>query len=109
LRWQFLAEFVLSAAGIFVFIAMPEELLFRGIIQNFLQKSWLKPLPALIVTSVIFGVAHLNNGPRPDWRYFLLATIAGLFYGNAYTRTRALLAPAIVHTLVDTVWRSFFR
>ncbi|MGH9962094.1 MAG: CPBP family intramembrane glutamic endopeptidase [Pyrinomonadaceae bacterium] len=65
---------------------------------------------SLVVTSIIFGAAHLNNGPtRPDWRYFLLATIAGLFYGNAYARTGRLLAPAIVHTLVDTVWRSFFR
>jgi membrane protease YdiL (CAAX protease family) len=104
--WQFL----LSAVGIFIFVAIPEELLFRGIIQNSLQKTLLKPLPALIVTSIIFGAAHLNNGPtQPDWRYFLLASIAGLFYGNAYARTGNLMAPAIVHTLVDTVWRSFFR
>ena len=99
----------LSALGIFVFIAMPEELLFRGIIQNLIEKSRLGSMPALITTSVIFGAAHLNNGPRPDWRYFLLASIAGLFYGNAYQRTRKLLAPAITHTLVDTVWRSLFR
>jgi membrane protease YdiL (CAAX protease family) len=103
--WQFL----LWAIGIFIFVAIPEELLFRGIIQNLLQKSLLKPIPALMATSIIFGAAHLNNGPTPDWRYFLLATIAGLFYGNAYNRTGTLLAPAIVHTLVDTVWRSFFR
>ena len=99
----------LSALGIFLFIAIPEELLFRGIIQNFMEKSWPGKWPALIVTSLIFGASHLNNGPRPDWRYFLLASIAGLFYGNAYQRTRKLLAPAIVHTLVDTVWRGFFR
>jgi len=102
-------ELVLSAAGIFIFIAIPEELLFRGIIQNFAERSFLKPTPALIVTSLIFGAAHLNNGPKPDWRYFLLASIAGLFYGNAYTKTRKLLAPAIVHTLVDAFWRGFFK
>ena len=102
-------ELLLSALGIFFLIAIPEELLFRGIIQNFLEKSLRKPTFALIATSVIFGAAHLNNGPRPDWRYFLLASLAGLFYGNAYQRTRGLLAPAIVHTLVDTVWRGFFR
>ena len=103
--WQVL----LSAVGIFFLIAIPEELLFRGIIQNFLEKALRKPTLALIVTSLIFGAAHLNNGPRPDWRYFLLASLAGLFYGNAYQRTRGLLAPAFVHTLVDTVWRAFFR
>ena len=89
--WQVL----LSALGIFFLIAIPEELLFRGIIQNFLEKTFRKPALALIVTSLIFGAAHLNNGPRPDWRYFLLASLAGLFYGNAYQRTRGLMAPAI--------------
>jgi len=102
-------ELLLSALGIFFLIAIPEELLFRGIIQNFLEKTFRKPAFGLIVTSLIFGAAHLNNGPTPDWRYFLLASLAGLFYGNAYQRTRGLLAPAIVHTLVDTVWRAFFR
>ncbi|MGH9426747.1 MAG: CPBP family glutamic-type intramembrane protease [Terriglobia bacterium] len=102
-------EILLSALGIFFLIAIPEELLFRGIIQNFLEKTFRKPAFALIVASLIFGAAHLNNGPRPDWRYFLLASLAGLFYGNAYQRTRGLLMPAIVHTLVDTVWRAFFR
>ncbi len=100
-------ELLLSAVGIFVLIAIPEELLFRGLIQNLLGK-WLRPVPTLIVASVIFGAAHLNNGPRPDWRYFLLASIAGIFYGNAYYQTRNLLAPAITHSLVDAVWRAFF-
>jgi uncharacterized protein len=102
-------ELLLSALGIFILIAIPEELLFRGIIQNLLEKTFRKPAFSLIATSLIFGAAHLNNGSRPDWRYFLLASLAGLFYGNAYQRTRGLLAPAIVHTLVDTVWRAFFR
>jgi uncharacterized protein len=100
---------LLSALGIFFLIAIPEELLFRGIIQNFLEKTLRKPELALIGTSLIFGAAHLNNGPAPDWRYFVLASLAGLFYGNAYQRTNGLLAPAIVHTLVDTVWRAFFK
>jgi len=102
-------DLLYSALGIFFLIAIPEELLFRGIIQNFLEKTSRKPGLALVVTSLLFGAAHLNNGPSPDWRYFLLASLAGLFYGNAYQRTRALLAPAFVHTLVDTVWRAFFR
>jgi membrane protease YdiL (CAAX protease family) len=108
-RFDNWGRFLLSFVGIFIFIAVPEELLFRGIIQNFLQRCCLSPLVSLAATSVLFGAAHLNNGPRPDWRYFLLATVAGLFYGNAYRLTRNLMAPAIVHTLVDTVWRSFFR
>lgn len=102
-------EILLSPLGIFIFIAVPEELLFRGILLNFAEKLLARPTPALVLTALIFGASHLNNGPKPDWRYFLLASIAGLFYGNAYLKTRKLMAPAIVHTLVDTVWRSFFR
>jgi membrane protease YdiL (CAAX protease family) len=98
-----------SAVGIFVVIAVPEEFLFRGLIQNFLEMSCGRAAVALVATSLLFGAAHLNNGPRPDWRYFVLASLAGLFYGDAYNRTRNLVAPAIVHTLVDAVWRAFFH
>ena len=99
----------LMALGIFIFIAVPEELLFRGIIQNILEKEVGHRSLALGVAALIFGAAHLNNGSSPDWRYFLLATLAGWFYGRAYVKTRNLMAPALLHTLVDTVWRGFFR
>ena len=99
----------LTALGIFIFIAVPEELLFRGIIQNILEKEVGHRNLALGMTALIFGAAHLNNGPSPDWRYFLLATLAGWFYGRAYIKTRNLMAPALVHTLVDVAWRGFFR
>jgi membrane protease YdiL (CAAX protease family) len=51
--WQVL----LSALGIFFLIAIPEELLFRGIIQNFLEKTF-RNRYFTIVTSLIFGAAH---------------------------------------------------
>ena len=62
----------------------------------------------MAVASVIFGLAHLNNGPHPDIRYFLLATLAGGTYGLVYRRTGTLLAPALTHTLVDA-WVVFFH
>lgn len=99
-----LAAFV----GIFLFIAIPEELLFRGLLQNYLQKILSPPYLALAITAVIFGATHLNNPPLNDWRYFLLATIAGLIYGHAYLRTKNLMAPVILHALVDAVWVGYF-
>lgn len=104
-----LLRFLGSAAGIFLLVGLPEELLFRGIIQNFLQKTLHRQRLALMLTALIFGAAHLNNGPSPDWRYFLLATIAGLFYGRAYIQTSGLTMPACVHALVDAVWGGFFK
>ena len=98
-----LAGFIASFVAIFLTIGLPEELLFRGLIQNFLQKTWGRAIVALVVSSIIFGLAHLNNGPRPDWRYAVLATIAGFFYGRAFLQSGRLMAPALVHASIDAV------
>ncbi len=100
---------LLAPIGIFFFIAVPEELLFRGLVQNFLAKKTGKPVVALGLAAVIFGATHLNNGDYPDWRYFVLASIAGFFYGLTYMKSKSLLAPALVHALVDSLWVTFFH
>jgi len=101
-------RFVGQFLGILLVVAVPEELLFRGLIQNLLQRV-LPATYALIVAALIFGASHLNNGPAPDWRYVLLASIAGVFYGRAYRRSGGLMAAFLVHAAVDTIWREFFR
>lgn len=98
-----------KVVGIFLLTGVPEELLFRGLIQNLLQRWISQRWLSLLVSAAIFGAAHLNNGPSPDWRYFLLATLAGVAYGTAYRRGITLMAPALTHTLVDSVWALFFR
>jgi membrane protease YdiL (CAAX protease family) len=97
--------------GIFLTVAIPEEMLFRGILQNFLTKSFRserRELYGLLIASVIFGAAHLHHAPVPNWRYMILATIAGIFYGNTYRRRGRVSASALTHTLVDTIWRFWF-
>ncbi|MFK7827752.1 MAG: lysostaphin resistance A-like protein [Oligoflexales bacterium] len=90
--------------GIFFFIAVPEELLFRGIFLSFLEdKIKAKHVP-LILSSVLFGLSHLNNPPLWDWRYLIMSSLAGVVYGLAFMRSRNLLAPIIIHTIVDYVW-----
>ena len=98
---------LLAPIGIFLFIAYPEELLFRGLLQNFLNKKIGNEKIALLIAAVFFGATHLNNGTHPDWRYFVLATVAGLFYGLAYMKTKNLFVPAVIHALVDSVWIQF--
>jgi membrane protease YdiL (CAAX protease family) len=101
----FLASFVV----ILLFIGIPEELLFRGLLQNFLDQWWGKGLRSLAAASVVFGAAHLNNGEAPNVRYALLASLAGVFYGFVFRRSGSLLTSAMLHALVDAVWRAFFR
>lgn len=97
-------------AGIFLFTALPEEFLFRGLIQNWLERATRRRVVSLLIASIIFGASHLNNGPPvPNYRYFLMATIAGIFYGSAWSATGSLMASALTHALVDTVWSVVFR
>jgi uncharacterized protein len=98
-------------AGIFVFVAVPEELFFRAWVQNFLERR-LGRRAALIVASLLFGLSHFNKrnfaGAHFNWRYVLLATIAGIFYGRAWREHRRVPASTITHTCVDWLWSWWF-
>ena len=103
--------FVGQFLGIYLTIAIPEELLFRGVLQNFLVKSirgTRHGLYGLVIASVVFGLSHLHHAPVPNWRYAIVATLAGLFYGNAYRTRQRLCASALTHALVDTMWHFWF-
>jgi hypothetical protein len=100
-----------SGAWIFTFflIAVPEELFFRGWMQNLLERR-MGRWPALITTAVLFGLSHFNKrAPHFNWRYVLLAAIAGLFYGRAWRRDRRVGASAVTHATVDAVWSLWLR
>jgi membrane protease YdiL (CAAX protease family) len=94
--------------GIFVFVAIPEELFFRAWVQNLLQRR-LGRRTALIIASVLFGLSHFNKrSTHFNWRYVLLATMAGVFYGRAWRDRRRVPASTITHTFVDWIWSWWF-
>lgn len=93
----------------FFFIAIPEELFFRGWLQNLLERHMGRTL-ALLLTAAIFGLAHWNKRAiHFNWRYVLMAAIAGLFYGRAWRAQRRVGASALTHTCVDTTWSLWLR
>lgn len=92
----------------FLVVAIPEEILFRGILQNLLETR-LRPWLALLTASLLFGFGHFHRGAAFNWRYVVLAAIAGIFYGRAWQARRQLLAAIITHTAVDVVWSLWFR
>lgn len=107
-RWHGISDFLLAYIEIFLFIAWLEELLFRGFLQTLLSKTMRSPVRAQLFASCLFGLAHIFHAPVPNWRYVILASIAGWFYGSAYRSGGNLLAAALTHALVDTVWRTWF-
>ena len=93
----------------FFFIATPEELFFRGWLQNLLERR-MSRTAALILTSILFGLSHFNKrAVHFNWQYVLLASIAGYFYGRAWQQDRRIGASAITHACVDTVWSQWLR
>ena len=107
----FAAEYAFQFIGIYITVAIPEEFLFRGVLQNFLVKSFhgrRHELYGLLLASVLFGAAHLHHAPVPNWRYAIMATLAGIFYGNAFRTRQRTSASAFTHALVDASWHFWF-
>lgn len=105
--WQVAVSWI----GIFVFVAVLEELFFRAWVQNLLERR-LGRRAALVVASILFGLSHFNKrnvgSAHFNWRYVLLASIAGIFYGRAWRDQRRVPASAITHTCVDWLWYLWF-
>jgi membrane protease YdiL (CAAX protease family) len=93
---------------IFFFTAVPEELFFRAWVQNLLERR-VGRRAALVIASVLFGLSHFNKrSAHFNWRYVLLATIAGIFYGRAWREQRKVPASTITHASVDWIWGLWF-
>lgn len=93
----------------FFFIAVPEELFFRGWLQNLLERR-IGRYPALLLTAALFGLAHFNKrAVHFNWRYVLMAAIAGVFYGRAWRSQRRVGASVVTHATVDSIWSLWLR
>ncbi|MFZ0630119.1 MAG: CPBP family intramembrane glutamic endopeptidase [Acidobacteriaceae bacterium] len=102
---------LLAPMWIFTFfaVALPEEIFFRGWMQNLLELR-IGRTPALLVTACLFGLSHFNKRAAFfNWRYVLLAAIAGIFYGRAWRQDRRIGASAITHATVDSLWGALLR
>jgi uncharacterized protein len=100
-----------AAVGIiYAGTAFPEEILFRALIQNLLMQRLGSGTRTLLLASFIFGCAHLDNGPQPlpNWRYMILATIAGFAYGKVFHKATSVMSSAGLHMLVDWTKHFFF-
>jgi membrane protease YdiL (CAAX protease family) len=106
---QLIGQFAAAWVFTFFFIAVPEELFFRGWLQNLLERR-MGRTAALIVASALFGLSRFNKRALHfNWRYVLLAAIAGIFYGRAWRRDRRVGASAVTHATVDAAWSLFLR
>jgi membrane protease YdiL (CAAX protease family) len=106
------AQAALTAAATFLgmlwVVALSEEFFFRGLLQQWLG-GWLASRRAgLLGASVLFGLAHLPFREFPNWRFALVAAVAGVFYGRAFEQAGSIRASMVSHAAVNTVARLLF-
>jgi membrane protease YdiL (CAAX protease family) len=106
-RWPGIGQFLVDYIEIFLFIALLEELFFRGFLQNLLSRTLRSWVAGQALVSVLFGLFHILHAPFPNWRYVAIASVAGWFYGSAYRNSGSLMASSLLHAAVDTVWRTW--
>ena len=80
---------------VFTVGAVSEEALFRGYLFQTLSRANLAWL-AIAVTSLFFASAHLNN-QNAGYVSTLNTALAGIWFGIAYLKTRALWFPIGLH------------
>lgn len=101
-------ELIPKAINMLIFTAFREEILFRGIMQNYLMVSSKKKVISYIVGGLFFATSHiplysLNQPGIPLWLQLTFA-FAGHFIFVAIARWRKdLTIPAALHFFMDFV------
>lgn len=88
---------VLGALSISLFGPILEEVMFRGAIQGYITRKTGKPILAIIVASLIFGIFHINP------IQVVYASLLGMIFGWIYYRTGSLLSVIVGHVLNNTI------
>lgn len=99
---------IIRALNKLFYTCLVEEVFFRGFIQNniisCLKKYRHKNIISLIITSLLFGIAHLRKGIV----FVLLAFIAGIFYGFVYIKSKRIEASILAHFCLNFIRLIFF-
>ncbi|GAB3003070.1 CPBP family intramembrane glutamic endopeptidase [Psychrosphaera aestuarii] len=82
--------------GVSISAGICEEILFRGYLMHALG-DYLPTYGAVIISSILFGLPHIYQGPVHVIRTALLGLIMALIY----LATESLLVPILLHIVVD--------
>ena len=84
-----------------LFNGFMEELIFRGIFLKQLN-NFIKPFWSVLLTSVVFGAAHLQVTYTTEVLLFAVITLVlGLIWGFLIHYTKSLLASVLFHAGAD--------
>ncbi len=95
--------------GMLWVVALSEEFFFRGLLQRWMSDWTGSATWGWLAASLAFGAAHLPFRGFPNWRFAVMATLAGLVYGRAYLAGGGIRAAMVAHALTNTVWRTLLE
>jgi membrane protease YdiL (CAAX protease family) len=104
---------ILLIFGYAALFAFPEEVLFRGVIQAMLSSFFNLPIFSILLSSVIFGIAHIYNGstssgPRGwNWKLVFAAFVGGLPLSLLFFLTGSLFWPTLLHAIYLITFQFF--
>lgn len=88
----------------FFFVAVGEELLFRGLVQTSLEKLFDNPLKSVTAVSSLFAIMHMayvtSLEKTLELAYVFAASTA---IGYSFMKTRSLILPVIAHGTANTI------
>lgn len=87
---------IFGAVSVCIIAPIVEEFLYRGVLLEHMRKRY-NPLTAVIVSSLFFGIAHLNLHQGVN------AFFIGLCLGVVYIKTNSLLASIFFHLANNTL------
>lgn len=106
IRWQKISTLQIILAIVYsALFAIPEEIIFRGIIQHSLQGLTDNIFLLVLASSAIFGLAHLPNGARGinikkwNWQFCAITFLAGLPLSIIFASTDSLFFSTILHAI----------
>lgn len=92
-----LVGFILLFTAIAVIAPFGEELLFRGFLQQALEKHWKDVTRAILITAIFFAMIHMN----PYW--FIQIYILGIMLGFLAWKTGSVYPSLILHGLNNAI------
>ena len=95
--------FSIALVTIVIFAPLIEELLFRGLLQNYFSKFF-KTMPRIALTSLFFALIHCNlEQGLSNIIIFISLFVFSLFLGFIYEKQRSLISPIILHASFNTL------
>lgn len=74
-----------------------EELIFREAIIGYSICNGMKPLRAVLMSAILFGIIHVNPAQVP------FAFAMGMLFGLVYLRTRSIVLTGIIHIINNSI------